>query len=95
MKVTEALRAFEKLEMDIREGRDTLAFFRWEGTIILWSKVPHKRGELKGRLSDLIRQQLKLNEQQFRDLVKCQIWRDEYVEILKTKGLLPSLEENS
>ncbi len=56
MKVAEVVRAFEKLEMDIREGRDTLAFFRWEGQLILWSRAPHKRGELKGRLSDLIRQ---------------------------------------
>lgn len=50
MKVRQALQAFDKLGMEIREGRDTLAFFRWGGQVILWTKVPHKRGELKGKL---------------------------------------------
>jgi len=88
LKVKKALQIFEKLEMEIREGRDTLAFFRWKGNVILWSKVPHKRGELKGKLSYLIRQQLKLNERQFKELQECKIWREEYLEILRAKGLL-------
>ena len=90
MKVREVLRVFDKLEMEIREGRDTLAFFRWKGKIILWTKVPHKRGELKGKLPHFVRQQLRLNETQFRDLIACHIWRDEYVEILRGKGIIPS-----
>lgn len=88
MKVKKALQIFEKLEMEIREGRDTLAFFRLKGNVILWSKVPQKRGELKGKLSYFIRQQLKLNERQFKDLQECKIWREEYLEILRAKGLL-------
>ena len=90
MKVKEVLQVFDKLEMDIREGKDTLAFFRWEGKVILWTKVPHKRGELRGKLPHFIRQQLKLNEKQFRDLIACRIWRDGYVEILRKKGLILS-----
>jgi hypothetical protein len=74
--------------MEIREGRDTLAFFRWEGRVILWSKVPHKRGELKGKLPDLIRQQLKLNDAQFRELIACPLKRSEYLQVLREKGLL-------
>jgi hypothetical protein len=90
LKVKDAIQIFEKLEMEIREGRDTLAFFKWEGKIILWSKVPHKRGELKGKLKYFIRQQLKLNENQFKDLQDCKMWRKDYLEILKIKGLLPN-----
>jgi hypothetical protein len=89
MTVGEVLRVFEKLEMEIREGRDTLAFFRWEGRTILWTKVPHKRDELPGRLPHLIRQQLKLNEEQLREVQDCRIWRKEYIEILKAKVVLP------
>jgi hypothetical protein len=74
--------------MEIREGRDTLAFFKSEGQVILWSKVPHGMGELKGKLGYFIRQQLKLNEKQFRDVQNCLIWRDQYIEILKKKNLL-------
>ncbi len=92
MKVRETLQVFQKLEMEIREGRDTVAFLKWESKIILWSKVPHKKGELKGKLGYFIRQQLKLNESQFKDLQECKIWRKEYLEILKTKGLLPKIK---
>jgi len=35
LKVKEALQIFQKLEMEIREGRDTLAIFKWEGKIRL------------------------------------------------------------
>lgn len=88
MKIKEVLRIFEKLGMEIREGRDTLAFFKLEGHVILWTKVPHGKGELKGKLSYFIRQQLKLNEKQFRELQECLIWRDQYIEIIKKKGML-------
>jgi hypothetical protein len=88
MKTRDILRVFDKLEMEIREGRDTLAFFRWEGRTILWTKVPHKRGELTGKLPHFIRQQLRLNEDQFREVIDCTIWRKEYAEILRSKGLL-------
>ena len=90
MRRGEILQIFDKLEMEIREGRDTLAFFRYKGQTILWTKVPHKRVELKGNLRYFIRQQLKLNETQFRGLIRCDIWREDYIEILKDKGLIPS-----
>jgi hypothetical protein len=88
VKVAEVLRAFKKLKMEIREGRDTLAFFYCGPRLILWVKVPHKRGELKGRLPYYIRQQLRLDEEQFRQLIRCQLRRAEYVRILRTKGLV-------
>jgi len=91
MKVQEVLRAFSKLGMEIREGRHTLAFFRCEGRVILWTKGPHKRGELKGKLPDLIRQQLKLNEAQFRELTACPLELAGYIQVLREKGLLPPI----
>jgi len=92
MKVRQALQAFDKLGLEIREGRDTLAFFRWEGQVIVWTKVPHKRGELKGKLPYLVRQQLRLNESQFRKLIACPMGRKEYIEVLRGKGLIPLSE---
>ena len=88
IKVDEVLRAFKKLGMEIREGRDTLAFFYCGDKLILWAKVPHKRGELKGKLPYYIRQQLKLNEEGLRQLLRCHIKRREYVRILKSKGVI-------
>lgn len=93
MKVREVLRAFEKLKMRIREGRDTLAFFWCGERLVLWTKVPHGRGELKGRLPHYLRQQLRLNEEQFGKLIRCEIGRSEYVQILKSKGIIRQEEE--
>lgn len=93
MKVSEVLRAFEKLGMRIREGRDTLAFFYCGKRLVLWTKVPHGRGELKGRLPHYIRQQLRLNEEQFKKLIRCEIRRPEYVQILRGKGIIRKDEE--
>lgn len=39
MKVTEVLRACDKLEMRIREGRDTFAFFWCGERLVLWSSA--------------------------------------------------------
>ncbi len=93
MKAIEVLRAFKKLGMEIREGRDTLAFFYCGPRLVLWTKVPHKRGELRGRLLYYIRQQLRLDEEQFRELIRCRLKREGYVRILKDKRIVREDEE--
>jgi len=87
MKIKEVLRLFEKLKMDVREGRDTIAMFRYKGRVVVRTKVPHKRGELKGNLPYLVRQQLRLNERQFKELIDCTLYREDYEIILKEKDI--------
>lgn len=89
MKAADIDRAFGKLGMEIREARDKLAWFVHEGRRILMTKRSHGKGELKGKTPHLIRQQLRLNEEQFRQLVACPLDRQGYIEILRQKGLLP------
>ena len=88
MKVREVLKVFNKLDMEIREARDTLAFFKYNGKIVLWTKVPHKKSDVKGKIQYFIRQQLKLNDNQFRDLISCKLIRNDYIEILISKGFI-------
>jgi hypothetical protein len=88
MKIREILKLFNKLEMETREGRDTIANFRYNGEVIVRTKVPHKRGELKGQLVHFIRQQLRLNESQFQKLADCTLYRKDYEQILKDKGYI-------
>ncbi len=92
-KVAEVLRAFEKRGMHIREGRDTLAFSCCGERLVLWTKVPHGRGQLKGRLPHYIRQQLRLNEEQFRKLLRCDTGRPEFVQVLRDKGIVGEKED--
>lgn len=90
MKAADVDRVFRKLEMEIRDTKDRHAWFVHEGKRILKTKRSHGRGELKGNIRHFIRQQLKVNEEQFRDLRDCPLDRGGYIEILRQKGLIPS-----
>ena len=77
----------QKLDLQTRNSGDRLAWFVHEG-----KPVTHTRRSL-GRGNDLpfqhsIRQQLKLSEDEFRAATQCHLSRDDYISILKRKGLL-------
>jgi len=74
--------------MQIRDTKHRIAWFIYNGRKILRTQRSHGRGELKGRIPDLIRQQLKLNEEQFRELVACPLGKEEYIQILRQKNFL-------
>jgi hypothetical protein len=88
MKIKEILKVFDKLQMEIKEGRDTIAKFRFKDKVITRTKVPHKRGELKGMLPYFVRQQLRVNETQLKGFIDCTLYRKDYEKILKEKGII-------
>lgn len=88
LKVKEALAIFKKLKMNIREGRDTIATFYYNKKLVVQTRVSHKRGDVGGDIPHFIRQQLKLNEEQFQDLKNCPLERTDYIKILKDKGVV-------
>ena len=75
-----------KLGLKTRDSGDLLAWFEHEGKVITRTRRSKGAGDLPVQHS--IRQQLKLNEQQFRAVIGCTLAREEYVEILRSKGLL-------
>jgi hypothetical protein len=76
-----------KLGLITRNSGDRLAWFEYEGKKILCTRRSYKKGkDLPFQHS--IRQQLRLNENELRQVIGCQISRDEYVAILKNKGLI-------
>jgi hypothetical protein len=89
LKVADVDRVHRKLEMEIREGKDRLAFFVYEGKRVISTKRSHGRGDIAGRIGDFIRQQMKVSESQFRGLVDCSVTRNDYIQILRDKGILP------
>jgi len=76
-----------KLELVTRNSGDRLAWFKYEGKTILHTRRSHKKGK-DLPFQDSIRQQLKLNENELRQLIACKIGRSEYVSILKNRGLI-------
>lgn len=75
-----------KLNLKTRDSRDLLAWFEYEGKIITRTRRSEGSGDLPMQHS--IRQQLKLNEKQFKEAVGCTLTRQDYIDILQAKGLL-------
>jgi hypothetical protein len=75
-----------KFEFKVRNSDDLLAWFEVDGKIVTRTRRSHKRGDLPMQHS--IRQQLKLNEEQLRQAVRCSLSRDDYINILRDKKLL-------
>jgi len=75
-----------KLELKVRNSYDRLAWFEYNGKVIARTRRSHGKGfDLP---KNLIRQQLKLNEEQFAGILSCSLRLADYIEILRTKGLL-------
>ena len=81
-------RAWAKLGMTIKQGKDVQALFFHEGRLILRTKRSHGSGPITGNIPTLIRQQMKLSPDQFQDLIACPLGLAEYVQILRTKQLI-------
>ena len=85
MKVHEFQKIENKLGLKVRNSGDRLAWFEHEGRVIVRTKRSHGNKDLPAHL---IRQQLKVNEQEFSGLISCSVEKADYVEILTKKGLI-------
>ncbi len=88
IKAKEFDRLVAKFGLRTRDSGDLLAWFEFKGKIILHTRRSKGSGDLPMQHS--IRQQLKLNEEQLRHAVDCHLTKDDYIEILRAKGLIPS-----
>ena len=86
MKTHEFSTIERKLDLVVRQSKDRLAWFEHDGRRILFTGRSNKKGELPA--SHQIRQQLKLDEDQLRELIRCTLDRDGYIAILKIKGII-------
>jgi hypothetical protein len=78
-------KAGNKLNLKTRNSGDRLAWFEYEGKVIVRTKRSHGNKDLPVHL---IRQQLKVNEQEFAGLLSCALTLEDYVRILKAKALI-------
>ena len=85
MKVHEFTKIENKLGLKTRNAGDRLAWFEHDGAVVVRTKRSHGNKDLP---ENLIRQQLKLNEDQFSGLISCSVSRQDYIEILKGKRII-------
>ena len=77
----------DKFGFETRDSGDLLAWFVYDGRRVTRTRRSKKSsGDLPMQHS--IRQQLKLSEEQMRSAVGCHLTRDEYIEILRGKGII-------
>jgi hypothetical protein len=85
MKIHEFTKIENKLGLKTRNAGDRLAWFEHDGAVVVRTKRSHGNKDLP---ENLIRQQLKLNEDQFSGLISCSVSRDDYIEILRGKRII-------
>jgi hypothetical protein len=76
-----------KLGFETRDSRDRLAWFIYKDKIIVRTKRSYKKGR-DLPFQHVIRQQLKLTEEQLKGVIRCTFTREDYIELLKSKGLI-------
>jgi len=86
MKVHEFERLVTKLQLKVRDSRDRIAWFEYDGRVITRTKRSHGKGfDLPAHL---IRKQLKVSGKEMAGLIQCSLTFDDYVNILRAKKLL-------
>ena len=88
IKAREFSRIVSKLKLKTRRSGDLLAWFEFEGKVITRTRRSMSSGDLPMQHS--IRQQLKLNEDELRRLIRCTLDLEGYIDILRAKGLIES-----
>ena len=80
-------RLVRKFGFETRNSRDLLAWLVVDGKVVVRTRRSKKAtGDLP--MFHSIRQQLKLSDSQLRDAISCRLGRDEYIEILRSKGIV-------
>jgi hypothetical protein len=92
LKKTELTRIFNKLDLEVRSTTHHYGWFTYQGKKILRVHYSHGKGDIPGKVSDKIRNQLKLSQDDLRELINCPLSVADYIEILKRKGLISGIE---
>jgi len=93
LKKAELVKIFNKLELEVRSTTHHYGWFTYQGKKILRVHYSHGKGEIPGKVSDKIRSQLKLSQDDLRKLVNCPLSVADYIEILKRKDLIDDCED--
>ncbi len=83
---------FDKFEMKIKTGNDIYARLYYNGKYILRTKRSLGKHKIEDKIRYLIRQQLKLNEEEFAQAIGCPLNREGYIQILKRKKIIMTTE---
>ncbi|MCX6583231.1 MAG: hypothetical protein NT166_23900 [Candidatus Aminicenantes bacterium] len=77
---------FQKLKLEVRSTDHIFGWLVVDGKKILRVHYSFGKGSIPAKVTDKIRGQLKLDRQNFINLVKCPLSKEDYIKIIKEKG---------
>jgi hypothetical protein len=60
----------------------------YEGRAVLRTRISHGRGDIPPVIVAKLRSQLKVTEPQLRELIDCSMRYEDYIAVLKAKGII-------
>ena len=88
VKKTDIQKLFKKLNLEVRSTKHRYGWLVVDGKKILRVHYSHGKGDVVGKISDKIRNQLRLTQDDFSNLINCPLSAEQYTEILRDKGLI-------
>ncbi len=88
LKKRDIQKIFQKLDLEVRTTGHIYGWLVVEGKRILRVHYSFGKGNIPAKIAEKIRGQLKVNQQNFKDLIDCPLTKDDYLAIIKEKGYL-------
>ncbi len=88
LKKREAEALFDKLQLVTQTSHHKTATLYYEGRAIIRTRISHGQGDISPIIVAKMRSQLKVSEQQLRKLIECSMSYEDYIRLLKQKGLI-------
>jgi hypothetical protein len=88
LKKREAEILFSKLQFVIKTSHHKSAVLYYEGRAILRTRISHGQGDIPPVVVAKMRNQLKVTEAQLRELIACSMSYEDYIAVLKAKGII-------
>lgn len=88
MKKRDVEKIFKKLGLRVRHTGHNYGWLIVNDKKILRVHYSHGKGDISEKIGNKIRGQLKLSLKDFKELVACPLKCDDYITILKQKGLV-------
>lgn len=92
IKKSALMKIFEKLKLEVRSTTHRYGWLTYQGKKILRVHYSHGKGDIPKKVSEKIRSQLKLSQSDLRDIIDCSLSLEDYIEILKRKGIISDNE---
>lgn len=90
MKKNDIEKIFRKLNLRVWSTGHNYGWLIYKDKKTLRVHYSHGKGDIPDKIANKIRGQLKLSQKDFRNLIGCPLTYEDYITILKQKGLIAS-----